>query len=150
MKNLIIVRHGSYNDELKLSRAGTKQMEALAKSLQPYIAGDVRLLSSTADRATESAGVLAAAWGIEQVRGYDVFWSDQWHDHNLAEALRRIRMHAEADTIVVVTHLEYAEELPPYIGKHLLNASLLRGNIEKGEALVIDCQTKMMSRVQPT
>lgn len=147
MQHLIIVRHGNYDAELKLSGSGRKQMEVMAGKLEPFHIGEVRLISSTADRAVESAGVFGAAWDL-RIRAYDVLWSQQSHPENLPEALKLIRANMDADTLVVVTHLEYTEELPPYFGKHELKTTFPRGNIEKGEAIVIGYVNKTFTYIR--
>lgn len=147
MQNLILVRHGDYNEELHLSKAGAAQMLSLAKKLAPYLGSKIRLLTSSADRAKESAEILGSAWDITPEE-HAALWSQASRPQNLPRALALVERNTTADTVVVVTHLEYVENFPRFFAQKRLNTDLRYGSINKGEGGVIDCEKKTFEHVR--
>lgn len=151
MKKLVLARHGDYGDDYCLNELGKKQMRLLAEELKKHTNCDkVVILSSTADRARQSAEVLSEVLGVEH-QLHELLWSDCNHREDYKKALELIRAHKEgAEIIIIVTHLEYVEGFPNHFGQHELEGTRLSGyGIKKGQAWVIDCQTKKMDCLAP-
>lgn len=151
MNKLVITRHGPYGPDYCLNDRGRKQMRLLAEQLRPQIDGDkIVILSSTADRARQSAEILGEVLGATH-QLHEVLWSEGSRLPNHGKVLELIRAHeGNAETLILVTHLEYGEEFPAHFGHHALGGIRLDGfGIEKGQAWVIDTETKRMALVAP-
>lgn len=151
MKKLVIVRHGVYSDDDCLTDFGKWQIKSLAQKILEHTAeGKVVLLSSTADRARQSAEIIGSILGVEH-QLHEILWSDCDHAEDYNKVLDLIRSRKEVfDFIILVTHLEYGERFPSHFGKHELEETRLNGyGIEKGQAWIIDCQTKQMTKLKP-
>lgn len=149
MKNLVIVRHGLYGKNDRLNNYGRAQMSALAAKLKPLINGaSVRILTSPAARARESAEILGAAFSVE-IEEQEVLWSEGAHPENFPEALKLVRINKDkADVLMLVTHYEYAEGFPAYFSEQELGIALhSRSPVQKGQALVLDCLAKTLTHV---
>lgn len=145
MKRLILVRHGDYFDGA-LSDYGREQMQELAPALANNVVGNMLLVSSPIQRAKESATILAEYFHIP-VNEHEVWeaegnWSD---DDGAFQFIAGID--TNISTLVVVTHLPFLESFPTYFGKRALDVSLPSGGVNKGQAQVIDCEMKTMTRV---
>ncbi|MDD5043709.1 MAG: histidine phosphatase family protein [Patescibacteria group bacterium] len=148
MDKLIIVRHGDYDSGAHLSNLGCEQMKALAEKLKTVVNGSsVCILTSPIGRALESAEILNSVFnvGCEQ---HKVLWSESRHPEDFPVALDLVRSHKDrAEVLILVTHYEYAEGFPRYFAKEELDVQLRSESIQKGEALVIDCQQKTWSHI---
>ncbi|EFK95845.1 protein containing Phosphoglycerate mutase // Nucleotidyltransferase [sediment metagenome] len=141
MKRLIIARHGEYDHEMNLSTYGKEQMRKLAQTLIPYATeGTLCVLSSTAPRAIQSAEVLGQALHTEP-ETYESLWSETDRPTQLNAVLALIGEHENCDTLIIVTHLEYTEELPQYFAREVLGTSHPFVSLKKGEMVEINCQT---------
>ena len=144
MKKLILVRHGVYDEHTgDLTEAGRSQIAALSKRLSPHLTGTVKMVTSTAQRAVESAAILDSVFRI----GYAVdavLLCDIPKQPEYDRAVRFIRsLQDEADTLTLVTHMYFALYLGVHYGEAELKKRLETGvNVEKGEAVVIDCVRK--------
>lgn len=147
MKKLIAVRHGHYSGE-HLSDLGKEQMATITDLLRPILQdGPTVIMSSTATRAKESAEIIAAGLGIE-FSEHAVLWSDKNHPEDIPAVIKLIRsVDGKADNVVLVSHLEYCEDLPLDYGLEAFGKNLGYIQISKGEAWVIDCESKSLARV---
>lgn len=147
MDTLIIARHGHDNGRY-LSETGQAQISRLCDRLLPDMNGSVLVLSSTTDRARESAEIIAKAFSAE-IELHKVLWSENDHPMDLDGALAVIReREPRADVIVVVTHYEYVVDLPAHYATKVLGGSNFpRKLIDKGQAWVIDCDEKTIKIV---
>lgn len=147
MKRLILVRHGDYSGGA-LTCYGRKQMQELAPALANSIVGNMLLVSSPIQRAKESAMILAEHLHVP-VTEHAVWEAEgDWSDND--GAFQFIGdVDTDIDTLVVVTHLPFLESFPEYFGEKALNVSFLYGGFDKGQARVIDCEMKTMTRVTP-
>ncbi len=141
MQYLILVRHGDYGPDGRLTTSGREQMFRLSRLLKERIdSQSVLLFSSTAPRATDSVAWLAEALGV----GFETMplWlADDEHAFDFSRALAFIREHkSRADALIVVTHLPYVEQFPVYFGREELDVALPFMPVDKGDALVIDCE----------
>lgn len=136
IEKVIIVRHGDYDDRHRLSPSGEKQMKRIADLIRPHLTPNSIFLSSSAPRGEDSAKVLSAELNLK-FRTFPELHSgnDSSDSQNNNRALLLIWDEAKknrADCAIVVTHLEYAEELP---------SEFIPGSypdIKKGEGLIID------------
>lgn len=150
MKHLIIVRHGQYGPGQQLNDRGRAQIEALADRLKSFMNGvKVMILTSTADRARESAEILGSAFGVG-FEEHEILWSESSYPEDLPGTLKLVRSRKDnADVLVLVTHYEYVEKFPSYFARNELGTPMSSGLIEKGEAWVIDCFQKTLTHVRP-
>ena len=147
MKKLIVCRHGNYGDDKRLDASGREQMRQLASQLRLHLSGcAVRVLSSTAPRAVDSAETLIRALALDGLSDFElhpVLWSDEERRENLSAALELVRTKFEGiDVLVLVTHFEYAEGFPSFFARRVLDADIRHRNVAKGGARVIDCIDK--------
>lgn len=149
MEKLILVRHGDYVISGALTAYGRTQMQELAPALAYSVVGNILLVSSPIQRAKESAAILAEHFRVP-VMEHEVWTApDDWSDND--GALQFIGdIGANIDTLVVVTHLPFLESFPAYFGTKALNVSLPYGGVKKGQAQIIDCETKTMTHVTST
>lgn len=150
MQRLIIVRHGEYGGNDRLSEYGKEQITQLGEKLKATVnGGRVVILSSVAARAVDSAEILGKTFGVE-FEQHDVLWSENRHRENLPKALELVRSKKDdADILVLVTHLEYVERFPSYFGEEELgNPSFPHREISKGTAWDIDCNQKTITQVR--
>ena len=153
MKKLVIVRHGDYDYEDRLSELGKQQISDLSEKLAGYVNGDTLLIfSSPALRASESAKIIAGRLGIE-FEEHNVLWSGEdgkvsgWKK-DFEVLMGIITSHPQqANVVVLVTHYEYVEDFPFWFGKNHLQINLPCKVIPKGTAYVIDCEKKEISHV---
>lgn len=147
MKRLILVRHGDYAGRA-LTDFGRKQMQELAPALANSVVGNMFLVSSPIQRAKESAAILAEHFRVP-VNEHGVWEAESDSSDNQGAFQFIGGIDANIDTLVVVTHLPFLQSFPAYFGKNELNVSLPYGGVDKGQAQVIDCEMKTMTRVTP-
>lgn len=150
MRHLIVVRHGQYGYDERLNERGRTQICALAEKLKPFMDGStVCILTSTADRARESAEILGSSFGIG-FEEHEILWSEECHPEDLPGTLELVRSRKDkADVLILVTHLEYAEDFPTYFALEELGTSMGPSrSVEKGEACLLDCSKKTLIYVR--
>lgn len=149
MSRLAIVRHGDDGYDGRLNDIGRRQMQALGEKLAESFDQDSEMalvLSSTAPRAVDSAEILA---GLLQapIEKHEVLWSGGIHPEDLEAVYKLVRsMRTRADLLVVVTHFEYAEEFPGFLGQRDLNQPY-RESFGKGEGVVLDYRKRCITRI---
>lgn len=153
MKKLIIVRHGDYdrNTSGKLTLWGRDKIRALSKKIGVICKGlSVRILASTSPRGVDTARIIGKSLKTE-VEPREVFWSepDGTHDPDINQALNLITECDLSDVVIVVTHLEYTDELPDKFGKTVLktNSFPISEELPRGDAWLIDCVGKTCVRL---
>lgn len=148
LRKLITARHGNYDSNLNLNQRGVNDITRLAEGLRPHLMGNVKLLSSTAPRAIQSAEVLGKIIGVKP-EGHEVLWSDGSHPTDLPGVLKLVRESAElCDTLILMTHLEHGEAFPWYFGREELGVNIQSQEIQKGEAWVLDIETRQLTHVK--
>ena len=148
LKTLIIARHGDYDRSGNLSEYGKANMLKLGKKLFPLFEGvETVILTSPAPRASQSAKILGDLENIVPIV-HSILWADDLHPRDLGAALHLIKKQT-AETLIIVTHLEYANEIPPEFAEKVLKTSArpFWHIIEKGEAVVIDCKKKKCAKI---
>jgi len=153
MKNLIVARRGSYDENLNLNMVGEEQMQKLAESLKEIIGEDsILLLSSSAPCAVQSSQVLSSELGID-FESFDELWSDCDHCQNTARAMKLILNKAKSfEHVIIMTHLEYSESLPHTFAEEALDifGHYMGSSTPKGKAWRIDCFKKTCSPIPQT
>ncbi len=146
METLIIVRHGLYNDKLRLTPKGLEKLEILAAQIQLQILDkNIVLLTSPAPRAKDSAEVLARQLGVT-CSEHGELWSDADHPQDNKALFALIQNYFEiAEVLILVTHLEYAQDFPRFFGATFLDTYFPHIEVEKGEAVIIYCDQKTYS-----
>lgn len=138
-KLLIVCRHGAYDDVTDhLNADGRWQFEALANCLKPVI-GDrtVCILSSTADRALESAEILQNAFGLNAIERHELLWSESGRRPRYDETKILVsRKFLTSDVVILVTHLEYTRGFSDHFITETVRKSLGSFELEKGQARV--------------
>ncbi|MDR0860565.1 MAG: histidine phosphatase family protein [Candidatus Peribacteria bacterium] len=126
---IIIVRHGAYGSDDRLSEVGKEQIVALATKLkkafsskpqwfdESAILGETTLLfSSTAPRAKDSAEVLQKELGLSSLSLDENLWSDKKHPFTpakikaLKDKIDAFFAGEEKKLIIIVSHLEFTNE----------------------------------------
>ena len=145
MKRLIIVRHGNCNEDGYLDDNGRRQMDYISRRLKSKFTDNPRvvILTSTADRAKESAEILGKIFEVE-IEPHEVLWSDRERRTDLSNLLYLVRSKKDiADVIILVTHLEYTEEFPYHFGKNELGVGHFPfRELGNGQFWDIDCEQK--------
>lgn len=142
-RKIIIIRHGSYDYETnEINSKGIDEMLGLVDRLKHHLVGEdnVLFLSSSAPRAVGSAEVLFKKIGIPYKTTISL-WSDTLHCQDNKIALSFIDSKAlemNSDVIIILTHLEYARDLPLIILKNSGMDYLRSISLQKGEMLVLD------------
>jgi phosphohistidine phosphatase SixA len=133
-----------------LSPRGAQEIATLAEKIKSATNGlSVLILTSTAPRASQSAIIIKTILGAE-VKESPALWSDNEHPKDLQKALALIKAEKDhVDVLIIVTHYEYTERLPGYFAKEVLGVPLCSelNLVEKGQAWVIDCIKKTMTRL---
>jgi len=146
MDTFVIARHGNHDGGM-INESGKHDITALAHTLQSIVAGKSGIiLSSTAQRAEQSAYILSDILGFD-VQSHAILWcakdnkNDESSAPNKHKAFDLVNDFSKSfDVVIVVTHLAYAEDLPPFFtfkkfGKPMQQVSWLK----EGEAYIIDC-----------
>ncbi len=149
MKKLIIVRHGAYDENSgDLNGPGRNQIEALGVEIKAKHTNGVKplILTSTVTRAVQSAEILGQILETA-IEPNEVLWSSSNRSPKVDEVLELLLSHEENDVVILVTHLEYTEELPPAFGSRVLEVTDFPSSaIEKGEAWIINCESRTLSK----
>ena len=153
MKQLIIIRHGEQDTLRHLSKKGELHVIALAEKLKPYVENQqLHICTSSASRAKDTAYALSGALGDRAGTPtlHKELWSDNEHPQDDERALSVIFKQSEdVDTLLVVTHLEYIRSIPPLFAQRILNITIPPQNLEKGDARIINCETKEAILIKP-
>ncbi len=147
MKNIIIVRHGKYGRDGNLNEEGQSQIRSLAENIREHLGYSNIIISSPAPIARQSADILADIFGIT-LEEHKVLYSKGYESVNLGETFELIESKKEVDTIIVVTHLEYTEELPSCLANELFRKKIESEAVEKGHAWLLDCIDETLTYVR--
>ena len=147
MKKLLIVRHGSYDNDLRLSDNGKREIRKLAEYIKTNSDGySVLILSSSALRASDSAKVMSDILGVgfEKI---EEFCNDEHHPRNSSEACEIINTRRnDADVVIIVTHLEFTLFITNSFLKNLGIRALCKA-VGKGEAWQINIEERTVERI---
>ncbi len=146
MKNLVIVRHAECGNDVRINAHGREQMQRLFRHLHRLIStGTILVLASSAPRAVDSAEILVREFDRADLdvvfEKHDLLWSDAHHRENIPAALDLLRRSRDrADTVIIVTHLEYASELPErFVLCESWPEPVSLIGFDRGQAVFLDC-----------
>lgn len=147
LSRIAIVRHGEYGSDSKLNERGRQQIQGLGEKLKETIGAEelALILSSTAARALESAEILANILGVS-VAAHEVLWSENRHPEDFEAAYALVNsIRSRADVAILITHLEYTEGFPWFLGEKDLGVHFpYRCDVRKGEGIIIDYRSKCL------
>lgn len=150
MKHLIIVRHGDYGTDRRLSENGKNQITGISLRLVDLNPGkDCVILTSIAPRALDSADIIQEKFGITNYVKVPFFWSDNtapsptyYRDRNPSKVMDIICEYEDIDIVIVVSHLELVNEFPSFFAETQLGKNWNLPELEKGQAIHIDITEK--------
>ncbi len=151
MNHLFVARHGNYNLDRRLDYYGRQQMEVLGKAIKEILnGGSARVISSTAPRARDSSEVLIEQLALPEFKQVPYLWSGNdapedsfYYNPDRDRLMKLVNERREGvNGLVMVTHLEVAEELPSYFLKKELGKDEYVGEISKGQAVHLDLEEK--------
>ena len=150
---IILVRHGQYGYNGRLDDKGRATIFALIDQLKTIIGEQsVAIITSAAEWAKQSAALIAQTFGLlldYQHEGFQALWVYNDHMESFPRAKELVKEHQDkADILIVVTHKEYAEELPCFYAWTEWNASFSVFKVSYGEAIVIDRKNKTVSPLE--
>ena len=116
MRMLVFVRHGDYGKDGHLDDSGRKKIGSLAKNLRSLIkeGTTVKILTSMADRATESAEIISNIFN-DVFEKHKILYSDITCEVKVPEVVELIKGQGAYEVVIVVTHLEYVEEFSRFV-----------------------------------
>lgn len=153
MKRLVAVRHGdcnSYNiGEDHLYDSWREIIAEQTEKIRHYVSdGSILVISSTALRAKETAGIIANGFGCE-FEGNEAIGSYYYQEDEIPQALELICSVAErADNIILVTHSEYCEILPVLFSQQNLDVEFEIVRLRHGQAWIIDIKEKSIRIIE--
>jgi hypothetical protein len=152
MKHLFVARHGNYGGDDRIDNYGRQQMGLLGKAIKQILNGSsVYLFSSTAPRALDSSQILAVQLALpqefEQVpylwSGSDAPRDSYYYSPSLDKLMGLVAERRDkADGLVMVTHLEVAEDFPSHFLKKEFKQANRIGEISKGQAVHLDLEQR--------
>ena len=150
MKHLVIIRHGSYGDDHRLSAEGKKQIASIALHLSKSISGaNSVILTSPAPRALDTADIIQQSLGIKNYVEIPFFWSDRtapaptyYKDPNPLKVMDIIQQYENNETVIVVSHFELVNQFPNFFARNTLGKDWNLPELEKGQAIDIDIEKK--------
>lgn len=148
MKKLIVVRHGSYGDNWCLNEHGQMEINKLAQFLKSHMHEEsVLILTSNMVRASQSAKILGDILNAP-TKEDRILFSDSWHPENISAVLELVNsLQQETDILILVTHFEHVVKFPPFFAKQKFGIDFRCNGIEKGEALVFDCEQRTIAHI---
>jgi phosphohistidine phosphatase SixA len=123
---VILVRHADYNlatgNNPEISEKGKVQTTKLAGAIKKFLkdGGIHTIWTSPAARALQTANILAAELCINVELCHEKLWSDNTHTPDFSWLQQMVGEYADipplCDVLIIVTHLEYVQQFPAYIG----------------------------------
>jgi phosphohistidine phosphatase SixA len=145
MKNLILIRYGQHQNG-HLTPEGVKVMALAGARLKLLIEGKATVvIASSTPRAFESGKIIADILKSELTIDESLYAAEEdgkFPDNTQAKAFVE-NFGNNVDVLVAITSREYIETLPAYILEQPLNT-----NLERGECLVIDYESKSISYIK--
>lgn len=151
MKKLIVLRHGDYNAAGDLSPLGKQQMERMAEKIPDLVAdcSSIRVFSSPAKRALQSAEVIAAKLGLSAEKD-SVFYSADGKSNTQGALGFILSLPAETDGAIIVTHAELASEIPFYYAYQILKLPKMEYRVvSRGCGIILDLEAKTSKLIVP-
>lgn len=149
LKTLAIIRHGDYSGE-DLNSYGRQQMRIIAEAIKGLTSGPFVILTSAAPRAKQSAEVIAQILGTEVGYVSGAFWSDNGHPQRNSKFLQELEENiGDAEHAILVSHLEYVEEMPTEISRNEgFNSPAQYRERPKGSGVLLDMVNKQATELR--
>ncbi len=145
MRKLILIRHGNYDSNRHLNPEGRQQIFEVIKKLKIFIRDkSLIVLTSTADRAIESAQIITSFFDCELLT-FDLLHieDDNCSGLDVQEIINLIHLYdQEKEIIILVTHHPCLREFCQHFSTLELNTSLTTKTPGFGEVMIIDCVKK--------
>lgn len=119
MLTLAFIRHGHHEND-QVTDDGFRAVDALADTLGPLLVGKVGIIASPAGRTRQTTNRLKRRFGLtEDIPTFPVLWADDRHPTNIALAAKTVAQAQNGlDSLLVATHLDYAQHFPVVFGAH--------------------------------
>ncbi len=149
VKRAYIIRHGHCEGD-DLSRHGLEQLKRVQKQIKKE--GDLSeaiIISSNSPKAQKSVDIINKEFGLLHM--YDnCLWSNG--DSRPANPIQAAKStveyanHNHADTVIIVTHLEYTSTLPNALSQLLNNTNIdtMPQELAEGEMYILDFEKNTM------
>ena len=153
MKKLIIVRHPEDNIlGGHLSTLGKDKIFNISerfKNLNLIEGNKKSLLTSTADKAIDSAKILGKVLSIGHIEESDFLLCDTKNHlpEHLIDVLDLVSSREDMDTLIIVSSKEYVETFPNYFAKRKLGGPFIYEEVPESGAVVIDCVNKKIKNI---
>lgn len=148
MKKLALVRHGDYYSDGDLTPVGFERIMRTAIQLVKLVEPPIKIACSVQLRAKNSAAIIA-----EILDPINTSYHDELATGKDAPVAKYARVNMDAihkvveslddngSSIVLVTHYEVCAFYPDYFLSQILKLDTGSRPIEKGRALIIDCES---------
>jgi broad specificity phosphatase PhoE len=151
-RTIYVVRHGHHTNGY-LDSLGKSQIAVLAKELKLRISekASLRIISSTAARATESAEIIAKSLNARSEGTDSMLWTgpDGNKSCHLDETLEMINS-TDDEVVIMVTHYEYSEEFPSFFASKVWgDKGFSETSLNNGQAWCINCNDNTITLISP-
>ena len=142
LHKLFVCHHGEADQGGNLTQEGRWQMRKLGVQIKPFTqARSVRLISSTAECAKQSAAILIEMLGLKDPPvTFDLLFPINEMSSNALVLVRALAQ--DVEVLIVVTHIQVTANLPNKFAEQELGTSVEAHSVETGKAVVIDCRYK--------
>lgn len=147
MKTLILVRHGEFDDDHKLTDDGKRQVQELCDRMRPHVHAPAVVLASPTDRTVQSANIITSALAAPPAQTCTALaYATTEEEQN--EIMRLIAQKREqAETLILVTHKPVVDLLPRLYGRNVLKINIPMGKTQYAHGIVIDCDAKTFTEI---
>jgi phosphohistidine phosphatase SixA len=146
LNKFAVIRHADYSFATgRITPDGIQQMRDLLQPLWSYIGRDpdVIIVSSSAPRAKDSAQIISKELEIPYFV-FDELWSDSRHvqlNQPALDVISNIAREKKCRVVIIITHKEYAHDLPRLICERCGCENPGFVEMQKGSMLFIDTNT---------
>ena len=151
MKNLIVIRHGDYDETTeKLNESGRKQAQELANYIRKNFQDNLYLISSSAQRAIETTGILMSNCISERchINGVEIL-EELLEETNKIQEQKIIEIHKsvldrkdKAENLVLITHKPIVSSYSAYFAEKELGKKIIIGEVNEGRGIIINMDRK--------
>ena len=139
-QTVILARHAEYTpsgSDPEVSFVGKLQSEYLANAIEAALGkgAEITLWTSAARRARGTAEVLERRLNPSETVVHEKLWSDNSHRHDFPWLKEQLDAF-DGENLVIISHLEYVQDFPEYLGYRRNHASYTQGVImNEGECI---------------
>lgn len=144
MRQLVVVRHGHLDPDQTLNEYGKIKIAELGQRLKPFLVDHaVRVVTSLAAAAADSAKILAKIFDAAGPKTIDLLFSDAEHPPDIATTVAAILKEGEtADALIVMTHHDQVRALPSAICERTLGRAYPEQTLSPATAILIVFDTR--------